>query len=45
MTGYKESVSSLEKKESPHKIMLGYDSQYLSKEWQKNPISWTLERP
>ena len=28
MTGYKESVSSLEKKESPHKVMLGDDSQY-----------------
>ena len=28
MTGYKESLSCLEKKESPHKVMLGDDSQY-----------------
>ena len=28
MIGYKESISSLEKKESPHKVMLGDDSQY-----------------
>ena len=28
MTGYKESFSCLEQKESPHKVMLGDDSQY-----------------
>ena len=28
MTGFKESLSYLEKKESPHKVMLGDDSQY-----------------
>ena len=27
-TGFKESLSSLEQKESPHKVMLGDDSQY-----------------
>ena len=28
MNGYKESLSCLEQKESPHKVMLGDDSQY-----------------
>ena len=28
MTGFKESLSCLEQKESPHKVMLGDDSQY-----------------
>ena len=28
MTGYKESLSCLVQKESPHKVMLGDDSQY-----------------
>ena len=28
MTGYKDSVSCLVQKESPHKVMLGDDSQY-----------------
>ena len=28
MTGYKESLSCLEQKESPHKVMLRDDSQY-----------------
>ena len=28
MIGFKESLSCLEQKESPHKVMLGNDSQY-----------------
>ena len=28
MIGFKDSLSFLEQKESPHKVMLGYDSQY-----------------
>ena len=28
MTGYKNSLSCLEQKDSPHKVMLGNDSQY-----------------
>ena len=28
MTGFKDSLSCLEQKESPHKVMLGDDSQY-----------------
>ena len=28
MTGFKESLSCLEQKESPHKVLLGDDSQY-----------------
>ena len=28
MTGFKESLSCLEQNESPHKVMLGDDSQY-----------------
>ena len=28
MTGYKDSLSCLVQKESPHKVMLGDDSQY-----------------
>ena len=28
MNGYKESLACLEQKESPHKVMLGDDSQY-----------------
>ena len=35
MTGYKDSLSCLVQKESPHKVMLGDDSQYPIKEMGK----------
>ena len=45
MRGYKDSLSCLVQKQSPHKVMLGDDYQYPIKGMGKPPIGWTLESP
>ena len=45
-TGYKDSLSCLVQKESPHKVMLGDDYQYPIKGMgEASYKSWTLESP
>ena len=45
MTGYKDSLSCLVQKDSPHKVMLGDDSQYPIKGMGEASYNWILENP
>ena len=44
-TCYKDSLSCLVQKDSPHKVKFGDDYNIPSKGWEKPLISWTLESP
>ena len=45
MTGFKESLSCLEQKESPHKAILGDDSQYPIKGLGEAPYKLDSGKP